>query len=62
MDIHRKLQIFNVLKKLHLEAGLTVLAVLHGCQSGRPLPAADISAIRVVVADGEANAVLIPKS
>lgn len=62
MDIHRKLQIFNVLKKLHLEAGLTVLAVLHDvnlaalfCQ--RLIFLKD----GAVVADGEANAVLIPE-
>ena len=62
MDIHRKLQIFNVLKKLHLEAGLTVLAVLHDvnlaalfCQ--RLIFLKD----GVVVADGEANVVLIPE-
>jgi iron complex transport system ATP-binding protein len=29
MDIHRKLQIFNVLQKLNREENLTVLAVLH---------------------------------
>lgn len=61
MDIHRKLQIFRVLEKLHQEDGLTVLAVLHDvnlaalfCQ--RLIFLKD----GAVVADGGSNAVLIP--
>jgi iron complex transport system ATP-binding protein len=63
MDIHRKLQIFKVLKQLHEEEGLTVLAVLHDinlaalfCQ--RMLFIKD----GAVMADGASDVVLIPET
>ena len=62
MDIHRKLQIFRVLEKLHQENGLTVLAVLHDVNLAalfchRIIFLKDGS----VVADGESKEVLIPE-
>ena len=62
MDIHRKLQIFKVLEKLHEDEGMTVLAVLHDVNL------AALFCHRIiflkdgqVIADGESNAVLIPE-
>lgn len=62
MDIHRKLQIFKVLEKLHQEADLTVLAVLHDVNLAA-LFCHRIIFLKdgTVVADGESNAVLIPE-
>jgi iron complex transport system ATP-binding protein len=62
MDIHRKLQIFKVLERLHAEDGLTVLAVMHDVNLAalfcrRMIFLKDGQ----VVADGAANSVLIPE-
>ncbi len=62
MDIHRKLQVFRVLEKLHTEDGLTVLAVMHDVNL------AALFCRRLiflkdgqVMADGASNTVLIPE-
>lgn len=62
MDIHRKLQIFKVLERLHEGEGLTVLAVLHDVNLAA-LFCRRIIFLKEgnVIADGDARAVLVPE-
>jgi iron complex transport system ATP-binding protein len=62
MDIHRKLQIFKVLEQLHVENGLTVLAVMHDVNLAAMFCERIIFLKEgCVVADGAPESVLIPE-